>query len=110
MKKPYKKVPRRMVTFQTTDDQEIWLRGQLGQSNRELKRVTGQTDGQIHYRLRVLKHALELETSLRGAWRNGSHPLFDKIMRDYKSVMMADLKRRVIPVLTHPTPETVEVD
>lgn len=112
MKKPntYKKFARRSVTFESAADHEIWLRGQFGQSNSEMRRLTNQSNGQINYRLRVLKQTLGLDSSLRSRWRNGNHPLLKQILRDYRAVLLADLMKNVVPVLVHPVAETVKIN
>ena len=73
-----------------------------------MNRVTNLSYGQITYRVRLLKKSLDMDQGLRVAWRSGNHPLFHKILRDYQSVMLADLRRNVIPKLAHPVPQTVE--
>ena len=109
MKKPYKKLARRKITFQDSDDQEVWFQAQLGIGNRELNRVTNLTDSQITYRVSLIKKQLGQDHGLRVAWRNGEHPLFQRILKDYHSVMLADLRRNVIPKLVHPTPQAVSI-
>lgn len=104
----YKKLARRMVTFQDPQDQAIWLRGQLGASTQQLMLHSGETKNQVEYRLRLLKETLGLGVAVRQRWRNGQHPLFTRILRDYQAVLMADLKNKVIPQLARPTPETVD--
>ena len=105
----YKKFARRKVTFEDERDQAVWLRGQLGASTRQLMHYSGETKGQVLYRLRVLKNTLGLTVAVRQRWRDGQHPLFQRILRDYQSVLMADLERKVIPQLVRPTPKTVDL-
>lgn len=105
-----KRMARRIVTFEDPRDQAIWLRGQIGGSTEQLMRLSGETKGQVYYRLRVLKETLGLGVAIRTRWRNGQHPLFRRILHDYHEVMMADLRRNVIPKLAHPTAETVNIE
>jgi hypothetical protein len=74
--------------------------------NRELMRITGLTDSQINNRLRKAKNGLGMEHGFRVNWRNGNHPLFQRMLKDYRGVMLLDIKRKLVPLYAHPTPET----
>jgi hypothetical protein len=94
------------ITFQDRDDQEVLLQAQIGIGNRELMRITGLTDSQINNRLRKAKNGLGMEHGFRVNWRNGNHPLFQRMLKDYRGVMLLDIKRKLVPLYAHPTPET----
>lgn len=109
MKNPKHNMERRTVTFQDNADRLLWLKAQLGASNQELRRLTGESNGQIAYRLRVLKDTLGLDESVRNRWKNGNHPLMDRFVRDHHAIMMVELDRKVVPRLVHPTPKTIRI-
>jgi hypothetical protein len=97
---------RHTITFQDKSEQEVVLQAQIGIGNRELMRITGLTDSQINNRLRKAKNGLGMEHGFRVNWRNGNHPLFQRMLKDYRGVMLLDIKRKLVPLYAHPTPET----
>lgn len=104
-----KRFMRRMVTFENDRDRSLWLRGQMGASNFRLRQLTGETNGQINYRLKVLKEKLGLKESVRRRWANGHHPLMEQIIRDNHEIMMVELDRKVVPKLVHPQQKMVTI-
>lgn len=105
-----KRKSHRLVTFEDELDRLIWLKANIAVgSDKELMRMTGESQGQVTYRLRVLKETLGLRESVRQRWKNGHHPLIRQFMEDYSSIMLAELDRQVVPKLVHPTPKTIRI-
>lgn len=103
-----KLIVKRKWTFDGLKDQEsLFLAASIGIGNREIGRTTGFTRGQISYARRLLKHTMGLEESLYFTWLHGNHPLQKNLLRDYSGVLLAELRRTVVPQLVQPTPITV---
>ena len=84
--------------------------GRLGLSNALIRDKTpALSDGQINYRLRVLKDSEGIDQSIRNRWKNGDDPMMWEILEERRALMLAELRQRIVPKLKHPTPETVKV-
>jgi hypothetical protein len=98
---------RRKIAFVALDDREVLIRAQIGIGNSEIGRLTGFTKGQIHYRLAIAKREFGMDKGFRVNWRNGNHPLVNRILRDYRAIMESEIDRKLVPKLIHPEPEVV---
>lgn len=85
------------------------LRIRIG--NRAIAKRTGFTVGEITYAARRYKDSAGLNMSLRQRWAAGLDPLVDQMLYDRAIVeaMDAEIDRKVIPVIMHPTPKTVRI-
>lgn len=101
---------RHKITFADSQDRSALLWGQIGIGNREIQRRSGMTDSQINYRLAKGKKGLGLEHGFRVEWRNGNHPLLEKIMKEYAHVMIKEIERKLVPQFAHPEPKVKVVE
>ena len=106
---PYKKLTPHKVTFETPEEQDCLIEAQFGLSNRSLERKFGFKDGQITYKLAKAKKALGRKEGFRVAWRNGHHPLYERVVADYRAIMRAEIEQDLVPLIVHPTPRTVRI-
>ena len=85
------------------------LRMRVG--NRTISHRTGFTESQITYAANKYKVNAGLSVSLRQRWANGTGPLIDEMLSDRAIVeaMDAEIDRKVIPKITHPTPKTIRI-
>lgn len=112
MKKPNhtrKSINRNIITFESGDDNKALVLAKLGMSNAAIKARTGLSDGQITYRLTKAKVFENNEQGYRVAFRNGVSQEAVEIIRDMQNVINADIQRNLVPLIAHPTPQTVEV-
>ena len=98
-----------IITFESGDDNRALVLAKLGMSNACIKANTKLSDGQITYRLSKARRVEENELGYRVAYRNGVSPLAFKIIHDLSAVAAADIRRNVVPKITHPTPDTVKL-
>lgn len=104
-----KKLARHKITFEDSQDESSLLLGQIGIGNREIMRRSGLTNCQITYRLAKAKRLLGRDHGFRVDWRNGNHPLLERIMKDYASIMVREIQTKLVPKIVHPTPKVVKV-
>ena len=109
MKSKYKQISRNVITFQSGDDLESLIMAKLGMSNKAIKAKTNLSDNQISYRLAKAKSVEEAECGYRIAFRDGVSPLATRMMRDLRSVALADIKANVSTQIVKLTPETVRL-
>jgi len=109
MKLKYKRINRSVITYQSGDDQEALILAKLGMSNAAIRARTSLSDGQITYRLHKAKNVEENRFGYRTEFRNGVSPLALDLIKDLHAVLAADIKRNVVPRITHPEPQTINI-
>jgi DNA-binding Lrp family transcriptional regulator len=98
-----------LITFESVSDQSAIILARIGQGNREIARQTGLSGNQINYRLRKAKDALEQDSGFRVNWRNGKDPLVGRILKDYSSIMAAEIERKIVPKIAKPEARVVKI-
>lgn len=109
MKKEDKRLARDSITFEGMTDQNAVILAQVGIGNKEIRRQTGFTDSQVTYRLSKAKRLLEHKHGFRVDWRNGNHPLLERILKDYAAIMVKEIEHDLVPKIIVPTPKVAKV-
>lgn len=100
-----RKQQRRVLIDLEKMREAVWL-ARMCQTNTEISRLTGLSDGRITYRLRLYKDVARMEQTLRQRWRSGSDPLLIKFFEDYGAVMNADFNKQFLSQVIHVPMET----
>jgi hypothetical protein len=109
MKKPYKRLDKRIITFDHGDDCKSVVLAKLGMSNKAIKARTSLSDNQISYRLAKAKAVEENAGGYRVEFRNGVSPLAQQLIDDLSGVLEKEIQRTIVPRILHPTPEIVKI-
>lgn len=98
-------------TFESTQQRFLTHLLRMRLSTKAIARRTGYSDGQITYAANKYKLSAGLRVSLRQRWANGTDPLIDEMLGDRAMIaaMDAEIDRKVIPRIMHPTPRTVRI-
>lgn len=80
-------------------------------SNKAIMHRTGFTLHQITYAAHKYKVSAGMKMSLRQRWAAGLDPLIDDLLADRVMIeaMDAEIDRKVIPRIIHPTPQTIRI-
>jgi hypothetical protein len=108
MKKPYKRLSKNVITFDSGDDNRVVVLAKLGMSNKAIRDRTKLTSNQITYRLHKAKVVEENDGGYRVEFRNGVSPLAQQLINDLSGVLEQEVRRNISPRILHLVPETVK--
>lgn len=111
MKKLIRRPSRHKWTFEPEIQRFLTHMARMRLGNKAIMNRTGFTNHQITYALHKYKVSAGLKMSLRQRWGMGLDPLIDELLADRAVVeaMDAEIDRKVVPVILHPTPKTIRI-
>jgi hypothetical protein len=107
--KERKKIARSFITFQSGDDNECVALAKMGLSTKAIQDRTVLSKCQITYRLSKAKKTEGNQFGYRIDYRNGTSQFAMQMINDLAGIMREEVRRKITPKLTHPTPETIKL-